>query len=312
MGSGDWLALGSAIVAAVALMVSGYTYRLQRKTEGRTAEQELNDLIEKLQDGLTSLNRPQGSFTFETYAVENAAALAGLHGHAIEAEKLLGRSGIEPDWFQSMILAYAFTQAWDPAGAIDYWKRAVEVSKPEHQPPGHKKQYAAYIRSLSARAEFYYNRGQKNDQRDDWQLARDDYGTALRELLRDPDRQGPDLAKQLATSILVYQAGLELNMVGDDAMAITFIGEAFVQADSIIVPWRRLKALEYAGNFVSLLQQKVLPPRDLLTPVATELSRRKVEIDKFPASVLALWTLPPDGGVGAAAGQPTKLYGATS
>lgn len=95
-------------------------------------------------------------------------------------------------------------------------------------------------------------------------------------------------------------------------MAIFFIGEAFVQANSITVPWRRLKALEYAGSFVSLLQQKVLPPRDLLTPVAAELSRRKVETDKFPASVLALWTLPPDGGLGATAGPPTRLYGATS
>ena len=127
MGSGDWISLGSAIVAAVALVASGYTYRLQQKTEGRTAEQELNDLVEKLQEGLASLNRPQGSFTFETYALDNAATMAGLHGHAIEAEKLLERSGIEPDWFQSMILAYAFTQVWDPAGAIDYWERAVEV-----------------------------------------------------------------------------------------------------------------------------------------------------------------------------------------
>jgi tetratricopeptide (TPR) repeat protein len=312
MGSGDWVALGSAIVATVALLVSGYTYRLQQKTESRTAEQELNDLIEKLQDGLASLNRPQGSIAFETYAVENAATLAGLYGHAIEAVKLLERSGIEPDWFQSMILAYAFTQAWDPAGAIDYWKRAVEVSKPEHQPPGHKKQYAAYIRSLTSRAEFYYNRGRKNGEGDDWQLARRDYETAVRELLRDPDGQGPDLAKQLATSILVYQAGLEFNMVGDDTKAITFIGEAFFLADSIIVPWRKLKALEYAVNYVSMLQHKVQPPRDLLKPVADELSRRKVEIDKFPASVQALWTLPPDGGLGTAPGQPTKLYGATS
>jgi len=316
MGSGDLISLGSAIVAAVALAVSGFAYRLQRETQGRTDEQQLNDLIEKLQGGLASFSRPQGSFSFEAYAT-NATALAGLHGHAIAAKKLIKHSGIEPDWFQSMVLAYAFSMAWDAASAIDYWERAVEVSTPEHQVPGQEPHYQAYIHSLTARAEFYYNRGRKNGRQDDWQLARDDYETALRELLRDPDGQGPDLARQQATSILVYQAGLELNMAGDDAKAIANISEAFVQANSIVVPWRRHKALESTAGLVGMLQQQMLQqqmlqPRDLLRPVAAELARQKVDIDKFPASVVALLTLPPDGGPEVAAGQPTELYGATS
>lgn len=311
MGSGELIALGSAIVAAVALAVSGLAYRLQRETQGRTDEQQLNDLIEKLQDGVASINRPKGSFTFEAYAT-NAAALAGLHGHAIAAKKLIERSGIEPDWFQSMVLAYAFTMAWDAASAIDYWERAVEVSKPEHQLPGHKPHYQAYFHSLTSRAEFYYNRGRKNGQQDDWQLARDDYETVRRELLKDPDEQGPDLARQQAASMLVYQAGFELNMVGDDAKAIAIISDAFVQANSIVVPWRRQKALESTASFVSMLPQQMLQPRDLLTPITAELARQKVDIDKFPASVVALLTLPPDGGPGMAAGQPPELYGATS
>jgi hypothetical protein len=311
MGSGELIALGSSIVAAVALAVSGLAYRLQRETQGRTDEQQLNDLIEKLQDGVASINRPKGSFTFEAYAT-NAAALAGLHGHAIAAKKLIERSGIEPDWFQSMVLAYAFTMAWDAASAIDYWERAVEVSKPEHQLPGHKPHYQAYFHSLTSRAEFYYNRGRKNGQQDDWQLARDDYETVRRELLKDPDEQGPDLARQQAASMLVYQAGFELNMVGDDAKAIAIISDAFVQANSIVVPWRRQKALESTASFVSMLPQQMLQPRDLLTPITAELARQKVDIDKFPASVVALLTLPPDGGPGMAAGQPPELYGATS
>jgi hypothetical protein len=112
--------------------------------------------------------------------------------------------------------------------------------------------------------------------------------------------------------VLVYQAGLELNMVGDDARAIANISEAFVQANSVVVPWRRHKALESAASFVSILQQQMLQPRDLLTPIAAELARREVDIDKFPASVVALLTLPPDGGPGVAAGQSAELYGATS
>ena len=143
IGSGELIALGSALVSAVALAVSGFAYRFQREAQGRTDEQQLNDLIQKLQDGLASFNRPQGSFTVEAYAT-NATALAGLHGHAIAAKKLIERSGIEPDWFQSMVLAYAFTQAWDAASAIDYWERAVEISKPEHQVPGRKPHYQAF------------------------------------------------------------------------------------------------------------------------------------------------------------------------
>jgi tetratricopeptide (TPR) repeat protein len=311
MGSGELIALGSAVVAAVALAVSGFAYRLQREAQGRTDEQQLNDLIEKLQDGLASFNRPQGSFTIEAYAT-NATALVGLHGHAIAARKLIERSGIEPDWFQSMVLAVAFTQAWDVASAIDYWGRAVEVSKPEHQAPGHKPHYQAYFRSLAARAEFYYNRGRKNGRQDDWQLARDDYETVVRELLKDPDGQGLDQSRQQAASVLVYQAGFELNMVGDDARAIACISEAFVQANSVVVPWRRHRALESIASFVSILQQQMLQPRDLLTPIVAELARREVDIDKFPASVVALLTLPPDGGSGGAAGQSAELYGAAS
>ena len=311
MGSGELIALGSAIVAAVALAVSGFAYRLQREAQGRTDEQQLNDLIQKLQDSLASISRPQGSFTFEAYAT-NVAAQASLHGHAIAAKKLIERSGIEPDWFQSMVLAYAFTQVWDAASAIDYWERAVEVSKPEHQVPGRKPNYQAYFHSLTARAEFYYNRGRKNGQQDDWQLARDDYETVVRELLKDPDGQGPDLARQQAASVLVYQAGFELNMVGDDARAIANISEAFVQADSVVVPWRRHRALESTASFVGIHQQQMLQPRDLLTPILAELARREVDINKFPASVVALLTLPPDGGPGVAEGQSAELYGAAS
>ena len=112
--------------------------------------------------------------------------------------------------------------------------------------------------------------------------------------------------------MLVYQAGFELNMVGDDARAIANISEAFVQADSVVVPWRRHRALESTASFMSMHQQQMLQPRDLRTPIVAELARREVDIDKFPASVVALLTLPPDGGPGVAAGQSVELYGAAS
>jgi tetratricopeptide (TPR) repeat protein len=311
MASGDWVALGSAIVAAVALVVSGLAYRQQRVTQRRTDEQQLNDLIEKLEKGLADVSRPQGTMAFETYATENAAKLTSLLGQAVQAKELIDRSGIRPDWFQSMVLAYAFSEAWDLPGAIDYWKRAVEISKPEQQEADREPDHQPYIRSLAARAEFYYNRGLKNGTdggEGDWTMARDDYDAALKLLLADPDKQGPDLSRQQAASLLVYQAGLELNMVGDDAKGVGLIGEAFTQADKIAVEWRRLTTLQNLGDCVVMFQGKLIRKRDLITPVAEELKRRQVDVARLPARVANLLSHPP----GSNLDQPTSQYGATA
>ena len=250
----------------------------------------------------------------ETYTAENAAKLARLHGQAIEARKLIDRAGILPDWFQSMVLASAFTQAWDPAGAFDFLKQAVEVSKPENQEANRKPGYQAHIHSLMALAEFYYIRGLKNDTEDDWKNARDGYRAARKMLLGDHERQGQDLARQQAASMLVYQAKLELAVVGDDAeaAAVGHIAEAFIQANSIGVEWRRLKTLEDVTSFVGQLQSKALPPRNVVTSAAAELTRRGVKVDDFPASVVALFSVPPDGGLPGAPGQLPSLYAAAA
>jgi len=309
MASGDWIALGSAIVAVVALAVAGLAYRQQRVTQRRTDEQQLNDLIEKLQDGLAGVSRPQGTMAFEAYATENAAKLAGLLGQAIEAKELIHGSGIRPNWFQSMVLAYSFSQAWDPAAAIEYWKNAVDVSKPEHQEAGRKPDYQAYIHSLAARAEFYYNRGLKNGTdggKDDWQRARDDYDAALKLLLNDPDKQGPDLSRQQAASFLVGQAGFELSMVADKAKAVNLIADAFGQADSIAVEWRRVTALQNIGDCIVMMQGRLTPKPDLVTPVAAELNRRQVDISRFPDRVATLLLPAP----GSNPDRPATHYGA--
>jgi len=310
MASGDWIALGSAIVAAVALVVAGLAYSQQRVTQRRTDEQQLNDLIEKLEKSLADVSRPRGTMAFETYATENAAKLAGLLGQAIEAKKLIDRSGIHPDWFQCMVLAYAFTQAWDPASAIGYWQRAVEISSPEHQEADRKPDHQAYIHSLVARAEFYYNRGLKNGAEggeDDWQSARDDYDAALELLLADPDKQGPDPAMQQAATFRAYQAGFEFNMVGDDAKGVSLIGEAFTYADAIAVEWRRLTALQNVGDCIGMFQGRLIRQRDLITPIAAELKRRKVDAARLPAGLANLLEHPP----GSNLGQPGQ-YGATA
>jgi hypothetical protein len=299
MSSQDWIALGSVVIAAIAFVFSGLAYRLERRGQGTGHEQQLNDLLEKIQGDLAGLNQYQSAPTLETYAASNATMIA-LQSRALAARKLARRAEIELDWFQSMILAYAFTQVWDTKGAIEYWEQAVKVARTHHQ---------AHVRSLTARAEFYYNRGLD----DDWELARADFGNALSELRRDPERQGPDLAAQQVATMLVYQAGFEVE-TGDDPRVIALIADAFEAANAITVPWRRRKALEFVGGLTLMLQQKAVPPRNLLHPVAEKLSAREMGPDKFPADTAAMFWPPPDGGgypAGGqpAGGQPAGLYG---
>lgn len=294
MSSGDSIALVSVIVAVIAFVVSGLAYRLQRRGQGTSDEQQLNDLLEKIQGDLAGLNQDQSAPTLETYAASTATIVA-LQSRALAARRLAERAEIELNWMQSMILAYAFTQVWDTKGALQYWERAVKVAETHH---------LAYVRSLAARGEFYYNRGLG----DDWELARKDYGDAVSELRRDPERQGADLAAQQMASVLVYQAGYEVE-TGDDNRVTALIADAFQAANEITVQWRRRKALEYVGGYALMLQQKAVPPRDLLRPVAAELAARGMGPDKFPPATAAMFALPPDGSAYASGGQP---YGGIS
>jgi hypothetical protein len=308
MTSGDWIALGSVGVSMVAFALASIAYRQQKRASAAseaaaataqvsTDEQNLNDLIDKIQAGLATLSQgpstlSQGQSTFKLEnVVAESTAMAALQGQALEARRLIERSHITLDWFQNMVLAYAFSQIWDPAGAIPYWNGAVDGAKTPQ----------AHIRGLTARAEFYYNRGLG----DDWDLAREDYKEALRELRADPDQQGPDLVAQQASGMQNYQAGFEFN-VGNDAMAVGLVADAFTDANAIGAPWRRLAALERLGNLVLVLQQKVIPPRNVLGPVAAELSRRGILPSTFPPATAALLSAPPNGS------QASGLYGEIS
>jgi hypothetical protein len=299
--SGDWIALGSVLVSIVAFALASVAYRQQKRVsaaaaaaadraQATTDEQNLNDLIEKIQEGLAKISQAETTFKLEGFAAENSA-LAALQGQALEARRLARRPGIELDWFQNMALAYAFSQVWDPAGAIEFWDRAVDGARTSQ----------AHIRSLAARAEFYYNRGLGND----FDLARKDYGAALDELEADADGQGPDLVAQQAAGLLLTQAGFEFN-IGNDEMAVGLAAGALLKANGIGVTWRRLRALDRAGYLLQDLQNRVIPAREILRPVAAELGRRGIGPDEFPSKTAALLSVPPDGS------QLTGLFGAES
>ena len=264
MASGDWIALGAAIAALVACMVAIIAYRLQRRTQAMSDENQLNELIEKIQGGLANLDKLSSAITIEDFAA-SGVALTGLRGQALEAKKLIERADITPDWFQNMILGYAFTQAWDPKAAFTYWDAAVSATSggDAHQ---------AYVSSLEARANFFYARGLN----DDWEKAHKDFDDARGELLKDPEGQGRDLALEQIALTFLRQASLELK-----AKVRTHSGtccEHNRRANSIGTQWRKRHALKVIGNLVLELQQKEAVP-GLLGKVSAKLSQLGVGLD---------------------------------
>jgi tetratricopeptide (TPR) repeat protein len=285
MGSGDWIALAAAIFAGVSGAGAIIAYRLQRRTQATSDEQQLNDLIEKMQKALGSLDSSR-TMTLKTFAANNVA-LVSLRGQALEARKVIGRAGIEPDWFQSMILAYAFSQTWDLKSANPHWENAVKAADANRDHPAH-------VASLVALAQFYYNRGRS----DDWDLARQNFEAATRELLEDPDGQGPDLAAQQAAMLHLQQAGFELDAEGETA-AVPLMVKAFATANTISARWRQRTVLKALADLVRELQQTLGQP-DLFRHVAAELSRAAPGLEAFPEDITrmlasALTQMPPDG-----------------
>jgi len=281
MASGDWIALGAAFVAIVACVVAVITYRLQVRTQATSDEQQLNELIEKIQDSLSNLGKLSSAISLESSAA-SGVTLTSLRGQALEAKKLIGRADIEPDWFQNMILGYAFTQVWDPKAAITYWNNAVSSTSGGNA-------HQAHVSSLEARANFYYSRGLK----DDWQNARKDFKNARDELLKDPEGQGPDLAAEQVAQMFLRQSTFELRAEGETAAA-ALAADAFLTANSIGAQWRKRHALKFIGNLLLEFQQKEGFP-EMLRKVAAELSRRGARLEEFPDETAQLLSLPADG-----------------
>jgi hypothetical protein len=286
MATGDWIAFAAAVVAALSCVVAVVAYRLQRRTQAATDEQQLNDLIEKIETGLASLGKVRQDATPQSLRA-SGVALTSLRGHALEARKLIRRADITPDWFQCAVLAYAFSQTLDIASAGPFWKAAVDTSKRDADHPAH-------IVSLTARADFYYNRGLG----DDWQLARQDFADAYAELSGDPDGQGPDLVNEQLATMRVQQGSFELDAEGEQAAMPHFV-EAFVRAASIKATWRKRNVLKTLLSLTLELQQTGACA-ELLDEVKAKFAAQHISLDDLPADISAALSMPADGSAFAA------------
>lgn len=274
MSSAEWISLASVIVAGIALGVSGFTYYLQKRAGASSDENAFYSLIEEIEKQLGTLNIPHGAITPDVYATSNAA-LGALHGLAVEAKKTSGKAEIEPDWYQSMILAFAFSQVWDLPAAIYYWERAVRESE-ENQ------NESAQVRSLLARGAFFYNRNHDND----WQSARGDFSKAVEKLHADPNHQGIDMAAAQIASTLGTQAGFELWIelgTGGHHESERLIADAFEATSKITALWRRQVTLQYI--IPPLLSHPAASGQEVFKCVTAELSRRGVTTDKFSSTI---------------------------
>jgi len=284
MSAGDWIAFAAAVVAAVSCAVAVIAFRLQGRTQAASDEKRLSDLVEKMQKGLADLAKSSEDQTFQSFATR-LVTLTSLRGQALEARKVIGRASIKPDWFQSMILAYSFSETWDLASSKEYWDGALTASKDGNGQLDHP----AHISGLMARAHFYYSRGLGND----WDLARKDFNAAFDELKVDPDGQGPDLVNEQLSGMCMQQSSFELDAEGE-AAAFPLIVEAFVKANSIAAGWRRRRALGSLGTLVAELQRRASDP-DLLSKVKTELAKQGVHLDDLPPKTAAVLSMPRDG-----------------
>ena len=110
--------------------------------------------------------------------------------------------------------------------------------------------------------------------------------------------QGHDLAAQQAAMLCLQQAGFELDAQGETAAA-GLIAQAFTTANTIGARWRQRMMLKTLGDLVRE-QQLTSGSPDLLSHVATELSRAAPGLKAFPEDIAAMLTsaltqVPPDG-----------------
>ena len=123
MSAGDWISFGRALVALAALGIAARSYQLSKTTQESDDVKQFGDLVQKTQDALAKL--PQTTtFDTESYAT-NGATLAAIQVYALDAHQLVVDQKVKPNSFDSVVLAFAFTQLWDGATAITYWNGAL-------------------------------------------------------------------------------------------------------------------------------------------------------------------------------------------
>jgi len=225
MSSSDWVALGSLIVSCFAFVVSYVGYKLQQKTAKSDNEKELADQIAAIQDKLAEPNQvAQPTFLAgaQTQAdSQNAIAKATSTNAALQmlvlrVGNLIESTGVQPDWYQNLVLASAAVRIGDQVMAEPYVKAAADLAaRPGERGWSAETAATAQMLSLQVRANFFYNRGEPGDV----EAARTDLEQARQRVRNLRHQQGPNMTAARLAEFYVREADFELDLGHEEPAA---------------------------------------------------------------------------------------------
>jgi len=273
MDTSSWIALVSALIAALAALVSGRSLRLQRGQAATSVRQEFDDLVRQL---WLALGKSFGEAANSRPGVSEASraadsAVGEIQTMALRADEILHpdtkddrelrwhrrlwhiwRSPDErphPSWFDAGVLATSFAEVWDLERARTYWDLAVRLASG----PDTKEAAMAQVLTLRELGAFYYIDSTDSGLR----KARDAFNKAVNIL--QPEAHGTDRAYYQNATTLFMQAQLE-DSLDNTELASQCICKAWELGANIKVFWRRQQARYDIASFVATLQSDTSDP----------------------------------------------------
>jgi hypothetical protein len=269
MSAGDWIAVGSAVVAVVTALVMYRQLAAQRASAKEDLQDQFDGLISTLAGlqatfaetsvpGLVSAGSPQAA---KQLGLGNQLQVVGG-----QAEQMLHppkESDPTPSlsWYSAWILAQTCEMTWHVGQAKGYWDEAIERAKQEKAPQ-------AQISSLMGRARHFFNRNDENE--NDSESGRQDYLAALD--LLDPLELGHD-ANFHQKAAIHYELMIAEQSVNNTAGAVHNAWECWRAVSQIRTPWRYLGCLDWLFTYVA---QTGLGPR-----LSTEPGIGPIELQAF-------------------------------
>ncbi|MGD0609481.1 MAG: hypothetical protein ABSA53_38650 [Streptosporangiaceae bacterium] len=273
MDTSSWIALVSAVVAALAAVVSSRSLRLQHRQAATSIRQEFDDLVRQLWLALGKSFGDAESSRLSASEASRAADSAGgeiqtmalradeiLHPDPGEGRKLrrhrrfwhIWRASDErphPSWFDAGVLATSFAEVWDLERARTYWDLAVKLAAG----PDAREAAMAQVLTLRELGAFYYI-----DSTDSGLTrARDAFNKAVNIL--QPEVHGSDRAYYQNAATLFMQAQLE-DGLDNTELASRCICKAWELNANIKIFWRRQQAKYYIASFVASVKSDTSDP----------------------------------------------------
>ena len=259
MAASDWIAVGAGIIALASLGLAGFTFRHQAHEERSDAQQKLADQISDIQKELAKLGPPSANARAIDLVANNMNVNAALQALVVRSNQLIRAHQLEPDWFETVVLASAFVNVGDMGGADIWVNRAVQLARRRDDEHTGERPLAALMLSLRIQALFYFSRGAEGDA----DRGREACSQARAAVQSARDEQGPVFTSTRLIELFVAQASFELMDGANDRVAALIRG-ACEEWQNIDPPGPRYNMCVYIATV--LRNQSVVGPADLELP----------------------------------------------